>query len=84
MATPQTQPPKPAGKASTQDTLLIAEIRDGVVVMRDGSMRAVIMASAINFDLMSPQERDSVEYAYQSFLNSLHFPIQIQIFSFQK
>lgn len=79
MATPQTQPPKPAGKASTQDTLLIAEIRDGVVVMRDGSMRAVIMASAINFDLMSPQERDSVEYAYQSFLNSLHFPIQIQI-----
>lgn len=47
--------------------------------MRDGSLRAVIMASAINFDLMSPQERDSVEYAYQSFLNSLHFPVQILI-----
>lgn len=64
---------------STQDSLLIAEIRDGIVVMRDGSLRAVIMASAINFDLMSPQERDGVEYAYQSFLNSLHFPIQIVI-----
>lgn len=76
-------PPKPNNKQvpkpSTQDTLLISEIRDGVVVMRDGSLRAVIMASAINFDLMSASERDAVEYAYQSFLNSLHFPIQIVI-----
>lgn len=47
--------------------------------MRDGSLRAVVMASAINFDLMSPSERDAVEYAYQAFLNSLHFPIQITI-----
>jgi hypothetical protein len=66
-------------KPSTQDTLLISEIRDGLVVMRDGSLRSVLMASAVNFDLMSPQERDGVEYAYQSFLNSLHFPIQIVI-----
>lgn len=64
---------------STQDSLLIAEIRDGIVVMRDGSLRAVVMGSTINFDLMSPAERDSVEYAYQSFLNSLHFPIQIVV-----
>ena len=69
----------PAAKPSTQDTLLISEIRDGIVVMRDGSLRAVIMASAINFDLMSASERDGVEYAYQSFLNSMHFPIQILI-----
>lgn len=59
--------------------MLISEIRDGIVVMRDGSLRAVIMASAINFDLMSAAERDAVEYAYQSFLNSLHFAIQIVI-----
>jgi type IV secretory pathway VirB4 component len=64
---------------STQDTLLISEIRDGIVVMRDGSLRAVIMASAINFDLMSSAERDGVEFAYQNFLNSLHFPVQIVI-----
>jgi type IV secretory pathway VirB4 component len=70
---------QPDRKPSTQDTLLISEIRDGVVVMRDGSLRAVIMASAINFDLMSAAERDSVEYAYQSFLNSLHFSIQIVV-----
>jgi type IV secretory pathway VirB4 component len=64
---------------STQNTLLISEIKDGVVVMRDGSMRGVILGSAINYDLMSPQEQEGVEYAYQGFLNSLHFPVQIVI-----
>jgi type IV secretory pathway VirB4 component len=64
---------------STQSTLLISEIKDGVVVMRDGSLRGVILGSAINFDLMSPQEQEAVEYAYQGFINSLHFPVQISI-----
>lgn len=62
---------------STQNTLQIAEIRDGIVIMNDGSFRSVIMVKSINFDLMSPQEQESVEYAYQGFLNSLYFPIQI-------
>jgi hypothetical protein len=52
---------------STQNTLLINEIRDGVVIMTDGSFRSVVMLKSINFDLMSPQERESVEYAYQGF-----------------
>jgi type IV secretory pathway VirB4 component len=64
---------------STQSSLQISEIKDGVVVMKDGSLRAVILASAINFDLMSNQEQNAVEYSYQGFLNSLHFPIQIVI-----
>lgn len=55
------------------------EIKDGIVVMRDGSLRMVILASALNFDLKSPQEQDSIEYAYQGFLNGLHFPIQIVV-----
>ncbi len=62
---------------STQNTLEIAEIRDGFVIMNDGSFRSVVMVKSINFDLMSPQEQESVEYAYQGFLNSLYFPIQI-------
>lgn len=62
---------------STQNTLQIAEIRDGIVIMNDGSYRSVIMLKSINFDLMSPQEREAVEAAYQSFLNSLYFDIQI-------
>jgi len=62
---------------STQNSLQIAEIRDGIVIMSDGSFRSVIMVKSINFDLMSPQEREAVEYSYQGFLNSLYFPIQI-------
>lgn len=64
---------------STQNSILISEIRDGIVIMRDGSLRGVILSSAINFDLMSRQEQDAVEYAFQGFLNSLHFPIQIVV-----
>lgn len=64
---------------STQNTLQIAEIRDGVVIMNDGSFRSVVMVKSINFDLMSPEERDAVEFSYQGFLNSLYFPVQIFI-----
>jgi hypothetical protein len=73
---------KPQGSGnpnSTQNSLQIAEIRDGIVIMKDGSFRAVVMAKSINFDLMSAQERDAVEYAYMGFLNSLYFDIQIMI-----
>jgi type IV secretory pathway VirB4 component len=62
---------------STQNALQISEIRDGVVIMNDGSFRAVVMCKSINFDLMSPQEREAVEFSYQGFLNSLYFPVQI-------
>lgn len=64
---------------STQNTLHISEIRDGIVIMNDGSFRAVVMCKSINFDLMSPQERDGVELAFQGFLNMLYFPVQIFI-----
>ena len=75
---------KPAAKPtahpnSTQNSLQIAEVRDGIVIMNDGSFRSVVMVKSINFDLMSPQEQEAVEYSYQSFLNSLYFPIQIFI-----
>lgn len=64
---------------STQNALQIAEIRDGIVIMNDGSFRSVVMVKSINFDLMSPQEREAVEFSYQGFLNSLYFPVQIFI-----
>jgi hypothetical protein len=74
-----TPPTPPANPNSTQNTLQIAEIRDGLVIMNDGTFRAVVMCKSINFDLMSPQEREAVEFSYQGFLNSLYFPIQIFI-----
>ncbi|MCC7288948.1 hypothetical protein IT414_00965 [bacterium] len=80
-ADPSATPPKKAKdlRQSTQNHLLLSEIRDGIVVMRDGSLRMVIMASALNFDLKSPQEQDAIESSYQGFLNGLHFPIQILV-----
>ncbi len=64
---------------STQSTLLISELRDGLVIMKDGSFRAVVACKSINFDLMSETEREAIEYAYQGFLNSISFPIQVMI-----
>jgi hypothetical protein len=64
---------------STQNSLLLSEIRDGMSIMADGSFRAVIACKSINFDLMSSREREGVEYSYQNFLNALYFPIQIFI-----
>lgn len=64
---------------STQNTLQIAEVRDGIVIMNDGSFRSVIMVKSINFDLMSLPEQEAVESSYQGFLNSLYFPVQIFI-----
>ena len=76
-----TQPQTPAKTStnpnSTQNALQISEVRDGVVIMNDGTFRTVIMCKSINFDLMSPEEREAVEFSYQGFLNSLYFPIQI-------
>lgn len=77
----QVKAPVKANPNSTQNALQMAEVRDGIVIMNDGSFRSVIMVKSINFDLMSPQEREAVENSYQGFLNSLYFPIQIFIHS---
>ncbi len=71
--------PSKTNPNSTQNTLQITEIRDGVVIMNDGSFRSVVMLKSINYDLMSLQEQEAVENGYQGFLNSLYFPIQIFI-----
>lgn len=65
--------------SSTQSSLLISELRDGLIIMKDGSFRAVIACKSINYDLMSEPERDGVEYGYKGVLNSLEFPIQILV-----
>ena len=66
-------------KNSVQNSLLISEIRDNMIIMSDGSFRAVVVCQSINYDLMSEEERAGIEYSYQNFLNSLYFPIQISI-----
>ena len=78
-ATNANAPAKPQNQNTTQNSLLISEIRDGMVIMSDGSFRAVVACKSINFDLMSSREREGVEFSYQNFLNALYFPIQIFI-----
>lgn len=79
-AQPQT-PPKQVkqDQNSTQGTLLFSELRDSMVIMKDGSFRAVVACKSINFDLMAESEREGVEMSYQDFLNSINFSIQVLI-----
>ncbi len=65
--------------SSMQEELNVSEIKDGTVVVKDGSLRAVLAVSSINFDLKSSTEQEAIIFAYQRFLNSLDFPIQIVI-----
>ena len=65
--------------ASTQQNVPIAGIKDGIVILKNGQYRLILSVGAINFDLKSEQEQNSLVFQYQSFLNSLHFPIQILI-----
>lgn len=76
---PSSTPTPPRNPNTTQNSLQISEIRDGIAIMNDGSFRAVIACQSINFDLMSSREREGVEFSYQNFLNSLYFPVQIFI-----
>lgn len=68
---------KKNSRPSTQTHLPIAEIKDGVVILRDGTLRAILMTSSINFYLKSEDEQNALISSYVGFLNSLDFPIQI-------
>jgi hypothetical protein len=64
---------------STQKYLDIAEIRENTTIMRDGTLRGVILVSSINFALKSEDEQNAIIAAYVSFLNNIDFPLQIVI-----
>jgi len=64
---------------STQEFVPISEVRDGVIVLKDGSMRAILLASSINFALKSEDEQTAFIVQFQNFLNSLDFSCQIFI-----
>lgn len=65
--------------ATTQQHLKIREIQDNTIVLKDGSVRSVLRIEPVNFDLKSDQEQNSIIYGYQSFLNTLEFPVQILV-----
>lgn len=61
----------------TQSFVPIKEIRDGVIILKDGSLRSILLASSLNFALKSSEEQQSIIFQFQNFLNSINFSIQI-------
>ena len=64
---------------TTQEFVPIQEIRDGIIILKNGGMRSVVLASSLNFALKSQDEQASILLQFQNFLNSLDFSIQIFI-----
>ena len=64
---------------SSQEFVPIKEVRDGVLVLKDGSLRTILMTSSINFALQSEDNQTAVIIQFQNFLNALDFSVQIFI-----
>lgn len=72
--------PSPQSKpASTQEHINVSEIRDGIIITKDGGMHMILLASSVNFSLKSEDEQNAIISRYQGFLNSLVFPVQILV-----
>jgi hypothetical protein len=67
------------GAQPSQDFVPIEQVRDGILVLKDGSVRTILMASSINIVLKSEDEQVAIVHQFQSFLNSLDFSVQIFI-----
>jgi type IV secretory pathway VirB4 component len=79
MAQAKSQLKKPKPGVPTQRYLDIAEIREDAVVLKDGSLRGVILVSSINFALKSRDEQEAMIQAYVQFLNGIDYPLQVVI-----
>lgn len=64
---------------SSQNFVPIKEIQDGIVILKDGGLRAILMASSINLSLKSEDEQTAVIMQFQNFLNTLDFSVQISV-----
>lgn len=66
---------------TTQQHLLISDIKDDILLFKNGGGALVLQVSAVNFGLLSDREQDAIIFAFAQMLNSLSFSIQIVIFS---
>ncbi len=63
------------------DLVNITEIRDNTILLKDGSMRQIVMVGGVNFALKSETEQNIITQAYQNFLNGVDFPLEIVVHS---
>ena len=64
---------------ATQEFVPIKEVRDGVIVLKDGGLRAIVLANSVNLSLKSDDEQRATILQFQSFLNTLDFAVQISV-----
>ncbi|MEK7081304.1 MAG: hypothetical protein AAB902_02865 [Patescibacteria group bacterium] len=64
---------------ATQEFIPIKEVRDGIVVLKNGELRAIVLANSVNLSLKSADEQKATILQFQNFLNTLDFPIQISV-----
>lgn len=64
---------------NSQNFVPIKEIKNGIAVLKDGGLRAIILVSSLNLSLKSSEEQTAIIMGFQSFLNSLDFQTQIVI-----
>ena len=64
---------------ATQEFVPIKEVRDGVIVLKTGELRAIVLANSVNLSLKSEDEQKATIMQFQNFLNTLDFPIQISV-----
>lgn len=64
---------------ATQEFVPIKEVRDGIIVLRDGSLRAIMLANSVNLSLKSSEEQKGTILQFQNFLNTLDFSVQISV-----
>lgn len=69
----------PISAKSSQDFVPIKEIRNGIIILKDGGLRSVLIASSINLSLKSSDEQMAIINQFKSFLNGLDFPVQISV-----
>lgn len=64
---------------ATQEFVPIKEIRDGIIVLKEGGFRAIILANSVNLSLKSEDEQRATILQFQNFLNTLDFSVQISV-----
>lgn len=69
----------PQNRAATQDFVSIRDIKDNVVIQKDGPMLMILLASSVNFALKSYDEQRAILSQFQQFLNTLDFSLQIHM-----
>jgi type IV secretory pathway VirB4 component len=69
------------GALPTQQFINVQGVKNGVLILKGGALRQILLVSGLNFDLKSEDEQNAITLSYQNFLNSLNFSLQIFVHS---